>query len=277
MKLWSFINFVPARTSDRFGRSRFANSTPTYFGGRFVQFLYARSIALAACLAFLAACAGGAGTATMPGSPANRASGSKAGTIDHIVIIVQENRSVDNLFATFPGVNGATSGYYLKKVGNKRVPTLVQLVKKPLAGGIDFNHNSVAYNYACDGKDTYPKTSCDMDGFNLEGPGGPSNAPYQYIDPKDIKQYWDFAKHYALGDHLFQTQGSGSFTAHQDLIAGGTMIANANCGSSEPTCAVIDYPSNFKDWGCGADHREPRRRCSPRRANIFRPSDRFRA
>ena len=91
-----------------------------------------------------------------------------------------------------------------------------------------------------------------MDGFNLEGPGGPSNAPYQYIDPKDIKQYWDFAKHYALGDHLFQTQGSGSFTAHQDLIAGGTMIANANCGSSEPTCAVIDYPSNFKDWGCGA-------------------------
>ena len=57
------------------------------------------------------------------------------------------DRSVDNLFATFPGVNGATSGYYLKKVGNKRVPTLVQLVKKPLAGGIDFNHNSVAYNY----------------------------------------------------------------------------------------------------------------------------------
>ncbi len=247
------MNFVPARTSDRFGRLRFANSTLTYFGGRFVQFLYARSIALAACLAFLAACAGGAGTATMPGSPANRASGSQSHTIDHIVIIVQENRSVDNLFGTFPGVDGATSGYYLKKIGNKRVPTLVQLVKKPLAGGIDFNHNSVAYNYACDGKDTYPKTSCDMDGFNLEGPGGPSNAPYQYIDPKDIKQYWDFAKHYALGDHLFQTQGSGSFTAHQDLIAGGTMIDDTNCGSSEPTCAVIDYPSNFKNWGCGAD------------------------
>jgi len=94
-----------------------------------------------------------------------------------------------------------------------------------------------------------------MDGFNLEGINGersPSNYPYQYINPKDIKQYWDFAKHYALGDHLFQTQGSGSFTAHQDLIAGGTMIDDTNCGSSEPTCAVIDYPNNFNNWGCGA-------------------------
>ena len=34
--------------------------------------------------------------------------------------------------------------------------------------------------------------------------------------------YWDLAKQYVLADHMFQTQGSGSFTAHQDLIRGGT-------------------------------------------------------
>ena len=36
--------------------------------------------------------------------------------IQHIVIMIQENRSFDDLFATYPGADGATSGYYLKKV-----------------------------------------------------------------------------------------------------------------------------------------------------------------
>ena len=166
--------------------------------------------------------------------------------IKHVVLIVQENRSVDNLFGTFPGVDGATSGYYLKKVGGTYVKTKITLAKKPLTGGLDINHASSAYNYACDGKDTYPKTSCDMDGFNLEGIGGNNPAstyPYQYIDPNDIKPYWAIAKQYAIGDHLFQTQGSGSFTAHQDLFAGGTAI--------DSTDSLIDYPNTWANWGCG--------------------------
>ena len=32
------------------------------------------------------------------------------------------------------------------------------------------------------------------------------------------------AKQYVFAEHMFQTQGSGSFTAHQDLIAGATII-----------------------------------------------------
>ncbi len=67
-----------------------------------------------------------------------------------------------------------------------------------------------------------------MNGFDLEGGGegqGPAGKhPYQYVNPAQIKPYWDIANQYALADHLFQTQGSGSFTAHQDLIAGATVI-----------------------------------------------------
>ena len=48
---------------------------------------------------------------------------------------------------------------------------------------------------------------------------------YQYVNPSQIAPYWDIAKQYVLADHTFQTQGSGSFTAHQDLIAGGTQIS----------------------------------------------------
>ena len=73
-----------------------------------------------------------------------------------------------------------------------------------------------------------------MDGFNYEpegicpraGAGGrlPSTFPYQYVNPADIAPYWDMAEQYVLADAMFQTQGSGSFTAHQDLIRGGSAL-----------------------------------------------------
>jgi phospholipase C len=87
-----------------------------------------------------------------------------------------------------------------------------------------------------------------MDGFNLEGgsircPGEAGKRPYQYVDPSQIAPYWDIAGQYVLSDRMFQTQGSGSFTAHQDLIAGGTAI---NFRES-----LVDFPSHAP-WGCDA-------------------------
>ncbi len=210
-------------------------------------------------LALVAGCSA-SGSGSLPPGRATSLSATRffaSNRIQHVVLIVQENRSFDNLFATFPGADGATSGYYLKKVGSKYVKTNITLKKQPLAGGYDINHASSAYNYACDGRDTYPKTSCVMDGFNLEGINGQNPAgtyPYQYVDPADIKSYWTLAQQYGLADHLFQTQGSGSFTAHQDLIAGGTAI--------DSTDSLIDYPNNFSDWGCNAPKHHPATRTS---------------
>ena len=54
------------------------------------------------------------------------------------------------------------------------------------------------------------------------------------------------AEQYVLNDHMFQTQGSGSFTAHQDLIRGDTAINS--------TYQLIDFPSDGagQPWGCDA-------------------------
>lgn len=46
--------------------------------------------------------AGASGTAGTSGTGINR--------IQHIVFIIQENRTFDNYFGAFPGANGATSG-----------------------------------------------------------------------------------------------------------------------------------------------------------------------
>ena len=76
-------------------------------------------------------------------------------------------------------------------------------------------------------------------------PGTAGKRPYQYVNPKQIAPYWDIAKQYVLADQMFQTQGSGSFTAHQDLIRGGTTIDQAQ------TESLIDYPTTHP-WGCDA-------------------------
>jgi phospholipase C len=203
----------------------------------------------AAIAVALAACAGPNGASFGPraGAGSSSANASSGQYIKHVIIVVQENRTYDNLFATFPGGDGATSGYYLKQQGTGYVKTAIKLKVRPLVGNLDLNHDSKAYNLACDGMDTYPKTSCDMDGFNFIGNNGnnPSyNYAYSYVNPAKIKPYWAMAKQYGLSDHMFTTQGSGSFTAHFDLVAGTSQL--------KPSWSLIDFPNEWADWGCNA-------------------------
>jgi phospholipase C len=179
------------------------------------------------------------GTALTPShdSPALSANGS-SNYIQHVVLIVQENRSFDNLFATFPNADGTTSGFECVNGKSKKIA----LKQQDLAGALDINHDYKTFWADYDGG--------KLDCFNKAGIDGNNPAgtyPYQYVNPAQIKPYWNLAQQYGLADHMFQTQGSGSFTAHQDLIAGATA---GTWGSL--TGSLIDYPSNFKSWGCDA-------------------------
>ncbi len=157
--------------------------------------------------------------------------------VQHVVVMVQENRSFDDLFATYPGADGATQGLMKTPSGD----VYVKLKNRPLdSDSLGHEHFSFVLEYD-KGK---------MDGFNLvqhtlkPGLRVPAGTyPYRYAKPSDIKPYWDIASQYVLGDHMFMTQGSSSFTAHQDLIAGGTPVGNGT--------NVIDFPTPAK-WGCDA-------------------------
>ena len=156
-------------------------------------------------------------------TPANR-------KIDHVIILIQENRSFDNYFATFPGADGTTYGY--THTGER-----VNLVSGPLVTR-DLPHAHATFVNEYDGD--------KMDGFDTIrfSSGGPARTyPYRYVNPSDIAPYWTMARRYVLADHMFQTQGSGSFTAHQDLIAGSTAI--------DADESLVDFPSKAP-WGCDA-------------------------
>ena len=150
--------------------------------------------------------------------PASR----KSGPIQHVVIIVQENRSFNSLFNGFPKARTVTRG--LDSTGNE-----IPLAQVGIADTIDVQHSSHAFFSAWDnGK---------MDGFDLESGGGPPGyAAYQYVPESDVAPYWSMASQYALADNMFTSQLDDSFEAHQYLIAGQAQSS-------------VDTPTRLP-WGC---------------------------
>jgi phospholipase C len=202
--------------------------TPPYL----VAALLGTAVALSAC--------GGASNAVPSGNAARTSARhySTAYPITHIILMVQENRTFNDLFATFPGADGTTTGLELTGKGKKAKQVPINLTEVNLADKKDLNHLYNSYKIAYDhGK---------MDSFNhikFSTTGQNEGAlPYQYVNPAQVQPYWTIATDYALADHLFQTQGSGSFTAHQDLIRGGTEI--------DSTESLIDDPTSSSAWGC---------------------------
>src|SRR5580700_1593281 len=174
--------------------------------------------------------------AQSPISPAHHRHSSK-GKIQHVVIIVQENRSFNNLFYGFPGATTATYGYNTS--GQK-----ITLQPVTLGTNWDIEHDSGGFFAACNGTGSIPGTNCQMNGFDNEGVGcgGRSNPcpnqnpPYSYVPHSETKPYFDMGKQYVLADQMYASNfDASSFISHQYIIS-----AQAE--------SAVNYPDSA--WGC---------------------------
>ncbi len=196
------------------------------------------SCCLAATAAAVAACggsSGGGGGTTPPVIPS--ASPTPSGQkIQHVVILIQENRTVDNLFNGYPGADTVTQGMG-QDPNNPGKQIVIKLKQMPLQMKLAPHNGYPQFEASYDGG--------KMDGFNTIRVENNQDLSYvyQYANRSDVQPYWNLAQQYVLADRTFSTQGSGSFTAHQDLIAAGTKINS--------TQALIDFPSQ-QPWGCDA-------------------------
>jgi|HubBroStandDraft_6_1064221.scaffolds.fasta_scaffold00002_127 phospholipase C len=157
-------------------------------------------------------------------------SGTGAGKIEHVVYIVQENRSFDNLFQGYPGADTAARG----KNSHGKTITL-----KPvsLTRQYTIDHSATAMFAACNGTGKLPGTKCRNDGFDNElSYNGPANPEYVYVPHKESKPYFDMAREWVVADRMFQSQLDESFVAHQYVIAA-------------QAAASVDLPGGI--WGCG--------------------------
>ena len=153
--------------------------------------------------------------------------------IKHVVIIVQENRSFDNLFHGYPGADTVHFG-----VAHDGTKVLLQPVS--LTARYDVRNSFELFQSSYDhGK---------MDGYDLRpiGPRPGAVVPlvaaqypqYAFVPRSETEPYWQMARRFVLADRMFQSNVDQSFAAHLYLIAG-------------QASGVIDIP-NGRPWGCDA-------------------------
>jgi phospholipase C len=137
-----------------------------------------------------------------------------AGKIKHVVIIIQENRSFDDMFQGYPGADTVSRGKDSKGrwIALKPIGLKTQYI---------IDHSSYAMFGDCNGKGRLPGTDCRMNGFDTEPvENGPVRySQFAYVPHADSKPYFEMAHEWVLSDRTFASQLDESFTAHQYLIA----------------------------------------------------------
>jgi phospholipase C len=160
--------------------------------------------------------------------------------IRHVVVIMQENRSFDSYFGTYPGASGIPAGV---------------CVPDPLHGGCvapfhdpdNVNYGGPHGHYAFTGD----LDSGKMDGFVGQAEKGlscsgtepgcspcteqPSSGqcvdPMGYHDAREIPNYWTYAQNFVLQDDLFEPNSSWSWPEHLFMVS----AWSATCSNwSEP-------------------------------------------
>jgi len=161
--------------------------------------------------------------------------------IQHVVIIMQENRSFDSYFGTFPGADGIPM--------QNGVPTIC-IPDAELGSCVRPYHDSADRNAG--GPHGVPHAIADIDGGRMDGfigqaeasmgtkcnapgkPSCPANVPTDvmgYHDQREIPNYWAYAMNFVLQDQMFEPNASWSLPSHLFMVS-----------EWSARCSVVDNP-----------------------------------
>ena len=189
--------------------------------------------------------------------------------IKHVVVIFQENVSFDHYFATYPHAANLPGESVF--TARHHVPQIDTLLNAGLLA--PHNPNSVqpfrlsrAQNDTCDQDHGYTDEQAAMNGGKVDrfvetvGVGGPGCADYGvgrglvmgYYDGSTVTALWNYARHFAMSDHFFNTTFGPSSPGALNLIAGqtgGAIPADLSTpfGADSIAGAVISDPQPFFD------------------------------
>jgi phospholipase C len=205
---------------------------------------------------------GTAGSGT-PGSgsssPADRGHGRGQGQgqgltgihkIRHVIIIMQENRSFDSYFGTYPGADGIPM--------RNGVPAVC--VPNPKGACVRPYHDNADVNGG--GPHGESNALADVDGGRMDGflyqstqsrrrclyindPACRAGSKYDvmgYHTGAEIPNYWAYAKNFVLADHMFEPVKSWSFPDHLQLVSGWS----AKCATRSPMSCTSNIQMNHE-------------------------------
>ena len=172
--------------------------------------------------------------------------------IRHVVVIMQENRSFDNYFGTYPGATGFPMSHGEPTVCSPDPKTKTCI--KPFVDHRDVNHGGPHASGAALGDIDFGK----MDGFERmlepspECKRDPTCASggdvMGYHTKRDIPNYWTYAHDFVLQDHMFEPDTSWSLPAHLFLVSEWSALCTkhndpASCKNADNlTSAIPAHP-----------------------------------
>jgi phospholipase C len=171
------------------------------------------------------------------------------GPFSHIIIIVQENRTPDNLFGANPAIKNCSQenpfesgvdiadggyGYVPQQHGPPQGPQFICNTSLPLNGWdakvprtynpIDPDRTYEGWQKDYRGYNGTITTNNPMTGFCWEYNNYPiygSTCPsYSYVQKSDVQPYFDIATAYGFANYMFQSNQGPSLEAHQFLFTG---------------------------------------------------------
>jgi phospholipase C len=173
------------------------------------------------------------GSASPSAAPPPRVNAGLIHKIQHVIVIMQENRSFDSYFGTYPGADGIAMPAGQPSVcvpGGDGKPCVRPYVDHADVNGGGPHGATNATGDIDDGR---------MDGFVLErnqaqtgctDPNNPACASTDtpdvmgYHTQSDIPNYWYYASHYVLQDHMFESNASWSLPAHLYEVSGWSAV-----------------------------------------------------
>jgi phospholipase C len=203
------------------------------------------------CSLACAACASLDGLATS----AQAASPTGIHKIQHVVMIMQENRSFDSYFGTYPGANGIPAGVCLPNVKGGCVAPFFDREDKNAGGP----HGSEAAVADIDGgrMDGFVKAAESK--FECKSTGGCGKCRLAslcgldvmgYHDARQIPNYWTYAEDFVLQDDM--SAASWSFPEHLYLVSAWSAVCPKPNAEPEPNplnCAgSLNAVQPAKSW-----------------------------
>jgi phospholipase C len=180
---------------------------------------------------------------------------------NHIIVVVQENRTPDNLFGSNPGFE---PGVDIATSGVNSMGATVPLTAVPLASCYDLSHAHGAFVLAYNNGKMNGGDEVNVNFIQTCDTG--AHPQYRYVGNTDgtVQPYFDIAKQYGFDNRMFQTNQGPSFPAHQFLFGGTSaptemstlfaaenMVDGAAAGCTAPAgqrVAVVDALGNEFDY-----------------------------
>ncbi len=186
----------------------------------------------------------------LPGASTRQAhigAGDGINKIEHVVIIMQENRSFDHYFGTYPGADGIPmrAGEPTVCVPNPRTKECVKPYHDPSDKNRGGPHGAdeIAKDVNGGKMDGFIRTVIESRGTECSDPYddkcAPSAGPIDvmgYHDAREIPNYWAYAREFVLHDRMFSSAASSSLPVHLFMVS----AWSPQCTSSDPMSCFSD-------------------------------------